>query len=200
MSTRDIPNLLGLGRIILTPLLVWCLLRGDAAGTQGAIVLLAFMAISDIIDGPLARRMGVVSPLGVFVDTISDKIFVAAAMLPMIERELLPAWLVFAIFTREFAVTGLRSYAAAAGVVIAARAWGKQKLTVTVTALIWRLVDVLAAPHADAGGAAGALALLASAWPVVLALALLWTVVSGLEYFWLARGLLLQPGRAKETV
>jgi CDP-diacylglycerol--glycerol-3-phosphate 3-phosphatidyltransferase len=193
VSTRDIPNLLGLGRIILTPLLVWCLLRGDVAGIQGAIVLLALMAVSDIVDGPLARRMGVVSPLGVFVDTISDKIFVAAAMLPMVERDLLPAWLVFAIFTREFAVTGLRSHAAAAGVVIAARAWGKQKLTVTVTALIWRLVDVLAAPYADAGGAAGALALLASVWPVVLALALMWTIVSGLEYFWLARGLLLRP-------
>jgi CDP-diacylglycerol--glycerol-3-phosphate 3-phosphatidyltransferase len=62
-----------------------------------------------------------------------------------------------------------------------------------VTALFWRLVVVLAAPYADAGGAAGALALLASVWPVVLALALMWTIVSGLEYFWLARGLLLRP-------
>jgi phosphatidylglycerophosphate synthase len=67
-----------------------------------------------------------------FLDTISDKIFVAGALLPMVERGLLPGWVALIIIIREFAVSGLRSYAAAEGEVIAARQWGKQKLVFTV--------------------------------------------------------------------
>jgi CDP-diacylglycerol--glycerol-3-phosphate 3-phosphatidyltransferase len=145
------------------------------------------MAISDIVDGRLARQLGVVSPMGVFLDTTSDKIFVTAAMIPMIERGLWPGWMVLLIILREFAVSGLRSYAASQGVVIAARAWGKQKLTFQVMALIWCL---LATAAAGVSWIPMPLAWLLSIWPLILWLALGWTIGSGLEYFWNARKLL----------
>lgn len=190
MNKRHIPNLLGLFRIVASPALVALILIGAVWSDIGAIIVLLLMAISDIIDGRIARRLQVVSPLGIFLDTISDKIFVAAALLPMVERALLPAWVAFAIITREFAVSGLRSYAAAEGEVISARAWGKQKLTLTVMALIWRLVDAAVSQIADPPVLLAALGALASLWPAVLGLALIWTLGSGLEYFWRAWPLL----------
>src|SRR5262245_212951 len=73
---RSLPNLLGIFRILATPILVWLVLQNTSSGYYGAIALLLLIAASDMADGPLARRLRVVSPLGVFLDTISDKIFV----------------------------------------------------------------------------------------------------------------------------
>ena len=187
MSARSIPNLLGLFRIVTTPLLVVLILLGTPLGYLSAVLLLLLMAASDIADGPIARRLQIVSPLGVFLDTISDKIFVAGALIPMVERGLLPGWIALLIIVRDFAVSGLRSYAAAEGQVISARRWGKQKLIITVSALVWRL---LAAAIAGLPSAPSLLTLLVNLWPVPMALALVWTVFSGVEYFWKAWPLL----------
>lgn len=194
MDPRHIPNLLGLFRIITTPLLYGFVIASTPAGDVAAVVLLLLMAVSDIADGPLARRYQTVSPLGVFLDTISDKIFVTGALLPMVERGLVPGWAALAIILREFAVSGLRSFAAAEGQVIAARQWGKQKLTITVAALIWRLCD--AALAATPAAPQWAIAV-TSLWPLALGLALLWTLGSGVEYFWQARPLLLRRTTAQ---
>jgi|SRR5579859_2414745 len=191
---RSIPNLLGLIRIIATPLLLVCILSDTATGYLSAVALLLFMAISDIVDGKLARRFNVVSPMGVFLDTISDKIFVAGALIPMVQHALLPGWIAFLIIVRDFAVSGLRSYAAAEGQVIAAREWGKQKLAITVTALIWRLIAAALIPlsipilqvPANLSGSTLLLARVASLWPLPMALALIWTIGSGVDYFWKA--------------
>src|SRR5262249_56566311 len=115
-----IPNLLGVFRIITTPLLVGLILLGTAGGYLSAVLLLLIMAASDIADGPIARKLQVVSPLGVFLDTISDKIFVAGALIPMTEIGLLSSWIALIVIVRDFAVSGLRSFAAAEGVVISA--------------------------------------------------------------------------------
>jgi len=195
---RSLPNLLGIFRIFATPILVWLVLQNTAFGYYGAITLLLLMAASDIADGPLARRLGVVSPLGVFLDTISDKIFVAGALIPMVEVGLISGWIALVVIVRDFAVSGLRSFAAAEGVVIAARQWGKQKLVITVVAIVWRL---LAAGYLGAGapafqapsgwsGLALLLAWLFSIWPIPMALMLAWTIFSGAEYFWKAWPLL----------
>lgn len=187
MFVRSIPNLLGLLRIVTTPVLFLLILLGTAAGYIWAFVLLLLMAVSDIVDGKIARKLKVVSPLGVFLDTTSDKIFVTGALLPMVERGLLAGWIALVIILRDFAVSGLRSYAAAEGLVISAGVWGKQKLVITVTALVWRLV---AAAIEQSPGAPEFLRLLASAWPLVIGLAVIWTVFSGVEYFWKAWPLL----------
>ncbi len=186
-SVRSLPNLLGLFRIVATPLLVWLVLTSLPGSYLWAVALLILMALSDMADGKLARRLKVVSPLGVFLDTISDKIFVTGALLPMVQTGLLSGWVAFTIIVREFVVSGLRSYAAAEGVVIAAGQLGKQKLVVTVVALVWRLL----AANAEAGGAlasflGGGLLPLLNLWPYAIALAVIWTIVSGLEYLWQA--------------
>ena len=198
VSARSIPNLLGLFRIVTTPLLVVLILLGTPGGYLGAVALLLLMAASDIADGPLARKLQVVSPLGVFLDTTSDKIFVASALIPMVERGLLPGWVALVIIVRDFVISGLRSYAAAEGQVISARPWGKQKLVITVIALVWRLLAAAIIPGAPPfvltyGGLVGIpllLARLVSVWPIPLALALVWTVFSGGEYLWKAWPLL----------
>lgn len=194
MNERDLPNLLGLFRIVTTPVLVILIVVGAPWADIAAALLLLAMAISDIVDGRIARKLQVVSALGVFLDTISDKIFVAGALLPMVERGLLPAWLAVIVIVREFAVSGLRSFAAASGVVISARSWGKQKLVFTVTAIIWCLINAAAIATP---GIPQPLLLLTSLWPVPMALALIWTIGSGVEYFWKARELLRSalPGR-----
>lgn len=190
-STRSLPNLLGLLRIIATPLLVWLILLATPAGYLWAVVLLIVMAISDLADGKIARRLNVVSPLGVFLDTISDKIFVAGALLPMVQADLLSSWVAFVIIVREFVISGLRSFAAAEGQVIPAGPFGKQKLVIQVVALVWRLLAAsFPAGSALATAFGGALLFVLNLWPLAIGLAVIWTLGSGLEYLWQAWPLL----------
>ncbi len=191
MSARDIPNLLGYFRIVTTPLLLFFILSRTAWGYAAAAVLLFVMAISDMLDGKLARKYGVVSPLGVFLDTTSDKIFVAAALIPLSEIGMLSSWITWVIISRDALISGLRSYAAAEGVVIAAGQWGKQKLTITVTGLIWLLLH-LALTDLVAQGVAVPwfMTALTGLWPIPMGLAVIWTVGSGAEYIWKALPLL----------
>ncbi|NBU64166.1 MAG: CDP-diacylglycerol--glycerol-3-phosphate 3-phosphatidyltransferase [Chloroflexia bacterium] len=186
---RQIPNLLGLFRVLATPFLAYMILMQTGWALIGAAILLFVMAMSDIVDGNLARRLGVVSPFGIFLDTISDKIFVAGALLPLVQIGLMSSWYALTIIVREFAVSGLRSYAATQGVVIPARAWGKQKLTLTVTGLIWLMVWS-GLPMID--GTPVWLVWLSQWWYLPYGLALVWTIASGVEYFWNARELLQQ--------
>jgi CDP-diacylglycerol--glycerol-3-phosphate 3-phosphatidyltransferase len=209
VSSQSIPNLLGFFRILATPVLVVFILADSPAGYWAAAILLLLMAISDVVDGKLARKLQVVSPLGIFLDTTSDKIFVAGALIPMVERGLIPGWIALVIIVRDFIISGLRSFAAAEGHIISARAWGKQKLAITVTALVWCLIDAgVNGPAAPLFGITpDPLALplmlfarLASLWPIPMALALFWTAGSGIEYIWQAWPLLLHgtPEKAAE--
>lgn len=187
LSARSLPNLLGLFRIVTTPLLVWLILSMQPGLYLWAAFLLLVMALSDMADGRLARRLNVVSPLGIFLDTISDKIFIAGALLPMVETGLLSSWVAFVIIIREFTISGVRAFAAAEGTVISAGSLGKQKLVISVVALIWCLL----AANAAAGGVlgqlfGGALISLLALWPIPMGLAIFWTVASGVEYLWKA--------------
>src|SRR5262245_5766457 len=156
------------------------------------------MAVSDIADGKIARRLQVVSPLGIFLDTISDKIFVAGALIPMVQVGLLSGWIALLIIVRDFAVSGLRSFAAAEGQVIPAGQGGKQKLVITVTALGCRLLAGAFWPNAPPrtftvdglSGLALYWAQLVNLWPIPMGLAVIWTIASGIEYFWNAWTLL----------
>lgn len=184
-SIRSLPNLLGLLRIITTPLLVWLIIIEQPGAYLWAVLLLLLMAFSDLADGRIARRLNVVSPLGIFLDTISDKIFVTGALLPMVQIGLLSGWVAFIIIVREFIVSGLRSFAAAEGVVISAGKLGKQKLVIQVTALVWLLLAANAAQGGLLGSLFdGALGDLLNLWWVAMTLAVVWTLASGAEYLW----------------
>jgi CDP-diacylglycerol--glycerol-3-phosphate 3-phosphatidyltransferase len=141
----NLPNALTLSRIFVVPLLVVVLLTpfsedwfGVPRHILGVAIFLA-AAFTDYLDGYFARSRDQVSRLGKLLDPIADKLLISAALISLVENRLAPAWAVVIIIGREFAVTGLRSIAAADGVVIAASRMGKFKMlaqVVTVALLI----------------------------------------------------------------
>jgi CDP-diacylglycerol--glycerol-3-phosphate 3-phosphatidyltransferase len=127
----NLPNLLTLVRILAVPVLVW-LLASPSPKTAVATFWIYFAAtMTDVLDGWLARRYGLITPLGKLLDPLADKLLVVSAliMLAVMDREPnMPGWLLVLIVGREFAVTGLRSIAASEGVVLAAETSGKIKM------------------------------------------------------------------------
>jgi CDP-diacylglycerol--glycerol-3-phosphate 3-phosphatidyltransferase len=123
----SLPNLLGLSRIAATPIVIALLLFPFAGAGLLAFLVFAAAAITDVIDGPVARARGEVSPLGIFMDLTADKVLVAGVLVAMVEVGLLPTWLVATLLIRELVVQGVRQVAASADVVIAARRLGKGK-------------------------------------------------------------------------
>ena len=137
----NLPNTLTLSRIFVVPLLVVVLLTpvsehwfGVERHMLGVLLFLA-AALTDFLDGHLARSRRQVSRLGVLLDPIADKLLISAALISLVENRLAPAWAVCIIIGRELAVTGLRSVAAADGLVISASRMGKFKMLSQVAAI-----------------------------------------------------------------
>jgi len=127
----NLPNLLTAFRIFLIPLLVIVLLNTGRAAAVVAAVIFFLACWSDFLDGYLARRHGITTPLGKLLDPLADKLIVMAAlvMLAAMTREpRVPAWMVVVIVGRELAVTGLRAIAVGEGIVLAAEELGKYKM------------------------------------------------------------------------
>ena len=180
-SIATLPNLLGIGRIAATPVIM-ALLLADAPGTDMAAGLLFVVAaVSDILDGWIARRRDQVSPLGVFMDLAADKVLVAGVLIAMVEVGLVPAWIAATILIREFLVQAVRQLAAAEDVVISARALGKAKTLTTLAALALLCLAsdaMTGGPMARTG--IGPVIAVAGAWMLLVATVL--TVASGLDY------------------
>lgn len=180
-SVATLPNLLGIGRIVATPVIM-VLLLADGAGTDlAAGVLFVVAALTDFADGWIARARGQVSPLGVFMDLAADKVLVAGVLIAMVEIGLVPTWIAATILIREFVVQAVRQLAAVEDVVISARALGKAKTLTTLAglALLFLAADASSGgPMADTG--AGPTIELVGFAVLVVATAL--TVVSGFAY------------------
>ncbi|HET8570618.1 MAG TPA: CDP-diacylglycerol--glycerol-3-phosphate 3-phosphatidyltransferase [Candidatus Limnocylindria bacterium] len=192
-SLSSLPNLLGILRIALTPVVVALLLLPFPGAGIIAFVIFAVAAVTDSLDGRIARARGIVSPLGVFMDLTADKVLVVGVLVAMVEVGLLPTWIVATILVRELVVAGVRQVAAASDVVMSARVLGKAKTLTTLVAM----AILLLAFDAQTGGPMHALgigpALLgAGFWLMVVAVAL--TLVSGWQYVRAALPMLL--GRA----
>ncbi|QYO68321.1 CDP-diacylglycerol--glycerol-3-phosphate 3-phosphatidyltransferase [Leptolyngbya sp. 7M] len=142
----NLPNYLTLARILIVPLLVVVLLTPVSEAWFGisgyalAIVIFLAASLTDILDGHLARRRNQVSTLGKFLDPIADKLLVSAALIVLVEKHLAPSWAVVIILGREFVVTGLRSVAAAEGIIIHAQTSGKIKMWAQCVAIVALLV------------------------------------------------------------
>jgi CDP-diacylglycerol--glycerol-3-phosphate 3-phosphatidyltransferase len=142
----NLPNTLTLSRIFVVPLLVVVLLTpffdrfGVPRHILGVIIFLA-AALTDYLDGKIARRRNQVSRLGKLLDPIADKLLISAALISLVENQLAPAWAVVIIIGREFAVTGLRSIAATEGIVIDASRMGKFKMLSQVVAVALLIVS-----------------------------------------------------------
>lgn len=174
-------NLLGLLRIGLTPVVITLLvLPFDGAGII-AFCVFVVAAVTDFLDGRIARARGEVSSYGVFMDQTADKVLVAGVLIAMVQVGLVPAWMAALILIREFVIQGVRQLAATDSVVISARLLGKSKTMVTLAAM----AILLLAFDASHGGPLASLgigsALEATGfWLMVLATIL--TLVSGYDY------------------
>ncbi len=176
MLTLLLPaNQLSLARIVVIPVIVGLLAWDTPASRLAAAVLFALAALSDLLDGYIARRFNQVSTLGVFLDLTADKLLVVCVLLALVPK-LVPAWIAMVIVGRELIISGLRAYAAAVGEVIPAGTLGKLKTVVTTVGITWVIVDTTTS--------------LLPWGTIILLLATLLTIVSGLDYLWRAAWLL----------
>lgn len=140
----NVPNALTLLRIFFVPLLVAALVSEDVRLEIGPVsisnhllALLIFLAaaFTDLLDGYLARRWNQITTVGMLLDPVADKLLVSAALISLVYIHSVPAWMAVLIIGREFAVSGLRSIAAAEGYTIAASDLGKTKTATQVLAI-----------------------------------------------------------------
>ncbi len=136
----NLPNLLTMGRIVLIPLVLWLLDRGTPRDCAWAAIAYGVAAITDLLDGYLARKMNVVSVLGKFMDPLADKLIVMATLVWMVPMGRIPQWAVVLLLAREISITGLRSIASSEGVVIAAGGGGKSKTALQMIGIVALLV------------------------------------------------------------
>lgn len=132
MSRLTLPNLLGLFRLAATPVLVALILWPFAGAGFLAFVLYVPAALSDFVDGRIARARNQVTTFGVFLDLTADKVLVAGVLIALTQTDLVPAWLVIVILIRELVVGGVRQVAANEQIVVASQLLGKAKTVVTM--------------------------------------------------------------------
>ncbi len=132
----NIPNLLTMARIVVIPVFLYFLNRDTPRDGVIAALVFSAAAITDLLDGYLARKMGVVSVLGKLLDPLADKLIVMASIVWCVAMGRIPAWVVVVLLGRDICVTGLRSVAASEGVVISAGQEGKVKTALQMIGLI----------------------------------------------------------------
>ena len=136
----NIPNILTLARIAAIPLMAVLLLSPTQPAGFWAAALFSLASITDWLDGYLARRMGIVTVFGKFLDPIADKLIVMAALIMILPFGRVPAWMVLVILGREIIITGLRGIASSEGIVIQASDLGKYKTIFQIVAIIGLLL------------------------------------------------------------
>ena len=193
----NLPNAITFSRLVMTAAFVAAVSQRSLTGYGLGLALFVLAAVSDFVDGYLARRMGLVTPLGKLMDPLADKILVSAAFVFFTERGLCPVWVTALIIGREFLVTGLRQIAIEAGQVLAADSLGKWKTTFQLSYLITGLVWLTAEFGKKDFALLEWLGHLARPWsaggwlqPAFLWAAVALTVISGWHYLWASRNLL----------
>jgi CDP-diacylglycerol--glycerol-3-phosphate 3-phosphatidyltransferase len=139
-SIWNIPNILTLLRIAAIPVLVLLLLSPSRDAGFWAAALFAAASITDWLDGYLARRLGIVTVFGKFLDPIADKLIVMAVLIMILPYDRVPAWMVLVILGREMIITGLRGIASSEGIIIDASDLGKFKTIFQIVAIIGLLL------------------------------------------------------------
>ena len=173
----NLPNKLSVLRIALVPVVVLLLyLPGDLCRWLAVAVFMA-AAFTDYLDGHIARKNGLVTDFGKFIDPVADKLLGLCTLIMLCHEGLMASWAVCVILARELCVDGLRMIAVGKGKVIAASWWGKVKTVSQLGLILWQLVlrhPLTLRPAADP---LGFVAALGTAWAVII------TIVSGADYF-----------------
>lgn len=138
----NLANKITISRIFLVPLFLFFLLVKIPYGNWIATIIFIIAALTDSLDGYIARNRNQITKFGKFLDPLADKLIVTAALVALVERQIIPSWLVVIILAREFAITGLRAVAASEGNVIAASNWGKLKTVTQIVAIIAALIEL----------------------------------------------------------
>lgn len=172
-TTWNLPIGLTLSRIVLAPLLIVFLISASRAYVLIAAGIFVLAALTDWLDGTIARRRNQVTTLGTLLDPIADKVLVAAALVSLLQLDKVPAWMVVVIIGRELAVTGLRAVAGTVGVIVPASRVAKWK-----SASQYAAITLLIIENGVASTPLRALALV-GLWAAVLL-----AVVSGVDYFY----------------
>lgn len=173
----NLSNLLTLSRLAAIPMLMVLLLIRFPGHDQVAAAVFIVFSFTDTLDGQLARRRGMVSDLGRFLDPLADKLFVLSVLIVLVQEGLVAAWVVVVIFSRELIITILRSVGAGQGRVISAAPLGKTKTVMQMSAVT---LLILQRPYS----------VLVPVAEVAIAIALVFTIWSGLDYIWRFRYLL----------
>ncbi|MGI6357482.1 MAG: CDP-diacylglycerol--glycerol-3-phosphate 3-phosphatidyltransferase [Bacillota bacterium] len=134
-------NRITVARILLVPIFLFFLLQKIAYGPFIAAGIFIIAASTDGLDGYVARKRKEVTNLGKLLDPLADKLLITAALISLVESAVLPSWVAIVIISRELAVTGLRSVAAAEGIVVAASVLAKVKTIAQIVAVVGLMIN-----------------------------------------------------------
>ena len=172
----NLPNRLTVARMVLIPVMVALMYPNTPVCNTLATIVFALAAFTDFLDGYIARKQGIVTDLGKFLDPVSDKLLTLSAFIMLIQHGLMLAWVTVVILARELCVDGLRMIAVTKGKVIAAGNLGKLKTVfqMSSTVALMLLVPVAGSPLLGHFGV-----VLAN---ILMYIAVALTIVSGAEY------------------
>lgn len=171
----NLPIALTLFRIVLVPLIIVFLISSDRVHVFIAAVIFMAASLTDWLDGRVARRWNQVTRLGTLLDPVADKLLVAAALVALVQIDMVDGWVALVIIGRELAVTGLRGVALSMGAVVPASGFGKAK---TVSQYVMITVLILEK------GALGELMPFHMVSTALVWATLALTVLSGADYFY----------------
>ena len=166
----NLPNKLSLARMALIPVMVALMYPNTPVCNLLAAAVFGAAAFTDYLDGHIARKEGIVTDFGKFIDPVADKLLNLSAMIMLIHLGLMPAWMVIVILARELCVDGLRMVAVGNGQVIAAGQLGKIKTVSQIVLVLWLML--LRLPVSG-----NVISLLLALWVVAI------TLWSGIDYF-----------------
>lgn len=135
-DAKNLPNLLTFARVVMIPVVLYLLSRGTPKDCFWAACIYGLAAITDALDGWLARRQGLVTLIGKFLDPLADKLIVAATAVWLVAMGRIAAWAVALLISREITITALRGIASSEGLVIAAEKGGKAKTALQMIGII----------------------------------------------------------------
>ena len=168
----NLPTKITLLRILLVPFLLAFLIAPSRVNALMAALIFGSAALTDWLDGHLARSTQQVTTLGKLLDPIADKILLAAGLIPLVGLGRVPAWMAAIMLIREFAVSGLREIAAAEQVIIHASPIAKAKTALQIAAILFLILNYQSWPLSFSTVGMG-----------LLALSLVLSLVSGVEYY-----------------
>lgn len=174
-ESLNLPNLLTLVRILLIPVFVMLFMTPTPDRSLSAAVIFTVAAVTDLLDGYIARRTGQVTKLGKLLDPIADKLLVLSALILLVNIDRVSALVAILVIAREVAVTGIRAIAAGEGLIIAAETTGKYKMALQVVAIVLLILE---------GTGLAELGNMHLAGTVTLYLSLVLGYVSGGQYVW----------------